>query len=288
MKRLIIDGNNLVHRAFWVSKTQPVFDEHFHIHLFLSSVKNYVNQYKPDIVYCTWDEKEDYTVNKRKELLTEYKGNRDKERNLEVHSKNYIIKEMLETLGIKNILPRAYEADDVMAIFHYLYPNDKKTIVTVDKDMCQLIDTNTVVYDPIRKIEFNLNNFEEHVKCKRGDFVKIKALAGDKSDNIPGIKGFGKVKIAKYLAGEYKLTEEEQALFESNMKLVDLSLTLEDKDEVEYVKTQFDDKLEVNLDAFKQKCIDLKFHKFLRDFDTWNNIFVARAKLALAFDFFLH
>jgi len=288
MKRLIIDGNNLVHRAFWVSKTQPTFNEHFHIHLFLSSVKNYINQYKPDVAYCTWDEKEDFTINKRKELLTEYKGNRDKERNIEVHSKNFIIKEMLEYLGIKNVLPKSYEADDVMAIFHHLYPADKKTIITVDKDMCQLIDGNTVVYDPIRKIEFNLDNFEEHIKCKREDFVKIKALTGDKSDNIPGIKGFGKVKIAKFLSGDYTLTDEEQTLFESNLKLVDLSLTLKDSDEVTYVKTQFDTTLEINIDAFKQKCVDLNFHKILNDFNTWNRVFVERNKLAAAVNHFLY
>ena len=288
MKRLIIDGNNLVHRAFWVSKNQPTFNEHFHIHLFLSSVKNYINAYKPDVAYCAWDEKQDYKINKRKELLTEYKGNRDKERNTEVHSKNYIIKEMLSYLGIQSVFPKSYEADDIMAIFHHLYPTDKKTIITVDKDMCQLIDENTIVFDPIRKIEFNLNNFEEHVKCKREDFVKIKALTGDKSDNIPGIKGFGKVKITKYLNGEYSLTDEEQSLFDSNMKLVNLSLTLDDNDEVEFVKAQFDKLQEIDIDSFKQKCIDLDFHKILKDFDSWNNIFVVRTKLAAALDFLLH
>lgn len=287
MKRLIIDGNNLVHRAFWVSKNQPTFNEHFHIHLFLSSVKNYINSYKPDVAYCAWDEKQDFKINKRKELLTEYKGNRDKERNAEVHSKNYIIKELLESLGIRNVLPYAYEADDVMAIFHHLFPVDKKIIITVDKDMCQLIDNNTVVYDPIKKIEITEENFLDVLGCKQEDFIKIKALTGDKSDNIPGIKRFGKAKIAKYLAGEYILTEEERTLFESNMKLVNLSLTLQDEREVAYVNEQFHTELKTDFNSFKNKCSELGFHKILKDINDWNNIFFFSAKLNECFAFLL-
>jgi 5'-3' exonuclease len=280
MRRLIIDGNNLVHRAFWIASNQPIFNEHFHVHLFLTSVKNYVTRYQADVVYCTWDEKVDFQVNKRKELLEEYKGNRDQERNKAVHSKNHIIKELLEYLGIKNVLPRAYEADDVMAIFNYLYPEDERIIITVDKDMCQLIGENTVVYDPIRKVEFNTKNFEELIGYELKDFVKLKALTGDKSDNIPGIKGFGKVKIAKFLNGEYHMSVEEKIQFENNLKLVDLSITLQDQDEVEYVKAQFEAKPEINFDAFKQKCDELYFHKILNSIDSWYGTFFMRSKLA--------
>jgi DNA polymerase-1 len=280
MRRLIIDGNNLVHRAFWVASNQPIFNEHFHVHLFLTSLKNYVTQYQADVVYCTWDEKIDFQVNKRKELFEDYKGNRDQERNKAVHSKNYIIKELLEYLGIKNVLPRAYESDDVMAIFNHLYPDVERIIITVDKDMCQLIGENTVVYDPIRKVEFNLKNFKELIGYELEDFVKLKALAGDKSDNIPGIKGFGKVKIAKFLAGEYHMSEAERVQFEDNLKLVDLSLTLLDEDEVNYVREQFETKPEKDFDAFKNKCNELYFHKILNSIDSWYGTFFMRSKLA--------
>ena len=279
MKRLIIDGNNLVHRAYWVSKIQPTFNEHFHIHLFLTSVKNYIVQYKPDVVYCTWDEKADYKINKRKELLTEYKGNRDQKRNKEVHTNNHIIKELLEYLGIKSVISQSYEADDVMAIFNHLYPEDRKIIITVDKDMCQLISKDTVVFDPIRKVEFNLNNFKEHIGYELVDFVKLKALTGDKSDNIPGIKGFGKVKIAKFLNNEYEMTDEEKIVFENNLKLVDLSLTLSDKEEVQFVKEQFDTPVEASFESFKNRCIELQFNQITKSIDTWYNIFFMKSKL---------
>ena len=285
MRRLIIDGNNLVHRAFWVASTQPVVNELFHVHLFLTSLKNYVTQYQADVVYCTWDEKIDYQINKRKELLEEYKGNRDQERNKAVHSKNHIIKELLELLGIQNVFPRAYEADDVMAIFNYLYPDDERIIITVDKDMCQLIGESTVVYDPIRKVEFNTRNFKELIGYELEDFVKLKALTGDKSDNIPGIKGFGKVKIAKFLNGDYQMSEQEEEQFKNNLKLVDLSLTLQDQEEVEYVKAQFETKPEKDYNKFKARCEELNFNKILNSIDSWYSTFFMRSKLADILDF---
>lgn len=277
MKRLIIDGNNLVHRTFWVAKNQPTYNEYFHIYLFLTSVKNYIAKYKPNVTYCAWDEKADYQVNKRKALMKDYKGNRDQERNKEVHTKNYIIKEMLSCLGINSVGPYAYEADDVIAIFCDKYKDDQKIIITVDRDMCQLIDNNTVVFDPIRKIEFTLSNFEETMKCKKEDFVTIKALQGDKSDNVPGIKGFGKIKIQKFLKGDISLTPEEHEQFQINHKLLSLQHVLHDKTEVEYVTEQFDNLSEFNFNGFKKRCEELKFHQIIKNINQWYDLFFMRS-----------
>jgi len=277
MKRLIIDGNNLVHRTFWVAKNQPIYNEYFHIHLFLTSVKNYVAKYKPNVTYCAWDEKADYQVNKRKSLLESYKGNRDQERNKDVHTKNYIIKEMLSYLGINSVCPYAYEADDVIAIFCNEYRDDQKVIITVDRDLCQLIDNNTVVFDPIRKVEFNLANFEEALKCKKEHFVKIKALQGDKSDNVPGIKGFGKVKIEKYLAGEVEMSAEELAQYAHNLLLLDLRNTLQDETECSYVKEQFKHPVEFKFNQFKKRCEELGFHQILKNINQWYDLFFMRS-----------
>jgi 5'-3' exonuclease len=136
-----------------------------------------------------------------------------------------------------------------------------------------------VVYEPIRKTEFNHRHFKELIGYELADFVKLKALTGDKSDNIPGIKGFGKVKISKFLNGEYMLSEAEEKHFNDNLKLVDLSLTLNDRDEVNYVKDQFDVKPELNYEKFKHKCEELKFHQILKNIDSWYSIFFMKSKL---------
>ena len=237
MKILTIDGNNLVHRVYWVANNMKNANENFHVYMFLNSVKSYTDMYKPDKVICAWDEKPDYRKNKRKELLAEYKGNRNADTN--VHNKNELIKELLLHMGIPSIYPRDYEADDAIGIINDYFNNEKDQhiIVTVDRDLCQLISEDTVVYDAIRKYEINLDNFCEKLKYEPDDFIKVKALTGDKSDNIPGLKGFGKVKIGKFLDGKVQLTVEENETYSRNLKLVTLS---QDYDEVKYVTKQLD------------------------------------------------
>ena len=96
MKILTIDGNNLVHRVYYVANNMPHKSEFLHVYMFLNSVKSYVEMYRPDKVYCVWDEKLVYKPNKRLELLPEQKGTRDKEKGTEVHTENNIIKELFQ------------------------------------------------------------------------------------------------------------------------------------------------------------------------------------------------
>jgi DNA polymerase-1 len=239
--------------------------------------------YQPDKTFCVWDEKPDYKPNKRKELLEDYKGNRDKEYGKEVHTKNEIIKDMLNTMGIPSIFPRSYEADDVIKIINDAYDKHltnkfyltkklfRHIIVTVDRDLCQLISSKVSVFDPIRKIEINKDNFKEVLKYDKKDFIKVKALTGDKSDNIPGLKGFGKVKIEKFLNGEVFLTEEEDNIYKRNLELVTLT---EDKDEKEYVLNQLSEiKDTTNYDQFKKLSKEYKFSQILKNDKKWYTAF---------------
>lgn len=248
-KILTIDGNNLVHRVYWVANNMKKKSENFHVYMFLNAVKSYTDMYKADKVICVWDEKPDYRKNKRKELLEEYKGNRKADTG--VHDKNELIKELLQLMGIPSIYPRDYEADDVIGIIDGYFYDDEHVIVTVDKDLCQLISEDTVVYDPIRKYEINLDNFIEKLKYDPDDYIKVKALQGDKSDNIPGLKGFGKVKIGKFLDGTVRLTEEETEIYSRNLKLVTLS---KDYEEENYV-----------VDQLKKCSFDSDFTKFISE-----------------------
>lgn len=272
MKILTIDGNNLVHRVYWVANNMASKSENMHVYMFLNSVKSYVEMCKPDKVFCVWDEKLDYKPNKRKELLEDYKGNRDKEYGKEVHTKNEIIKEMLQTMGIPSVFPQSYEADDVIKIINDEYNNvERHTIVTVDRDLCQLISNNVVIYDPIRKIEINEDNFEEILKYSKKDFVKVKALTGDKSDNIPGIKGFGKVKIGKFLNGDVVMTQEENEQYKKNLQLVTLT---DDKEEVDYVKAQLATiSYDTDYREFQRMCDAFNFKQIKKSETKWYTTF---------------
>jgi len=278
MKILTIDGNNLVHRVYWVANNMASKSENMHVYMFLNSVKSYVEMYKPDKVFCVWDEKPDYKPNKRKELLEDYKGNRDKEYGKEVHTKNEIIKEMLQTMGIPSVFPQSYEADDVIKIINDEYNNvERHTIVTVDRDLCQLISNNVVIYDPIRKIEINEDNFEEILKYPKKDFVKVKALTGDKSDNIPGIKGFGKVKIGKFLNGDVVMTQEENEQYKKNLQLVTLT---DDKEEVDYVKAQLATiSFDTDYKEFQRMCDAFNFKQIKKSETKWYTAFFQENRL---------
>ncbi len=279
MKILTIDGNNLVHRVYWVANNMANKSPNMHVYMFLNSVKSYVEMYKPDKVFCVWDEKPDYKPNKRKELLDEYKGNRDKDYSKEVHNKNEIIKQFLQVLGIPSVFPQSYEADDVIKIINDTYNDEIEShiIITVDKDLCQLISNKVSVYDPIRKVEINENNFEEILKYTKDEFVYVKALQGDKSDNIPGIKGFGKVKIRKFLDGNIEMTEDESNQYEKNLKLVTLT---DDKEEKDYVKQQLITiSFEKDYEKFKHLSEEFKFKQIEKSKNKWYNAFFQESRL---------
>lgn len=279
MKILTIDGNNLVHRVYWVANNiLATKSENMHVYMFLNSVKSYVEMYKPDKVFCVWDEKKDYKINKRKELFEDYKGNRDKEYGKEVYNKNEIIKLFLQTLGIPSVFPQSYEADDVIKIINDRYSSvDKHIIVTVDRDLCQLISSKVSIYDPIRNVEINEINFEEVLKYPKKDFVKVKALTGDKSDNIPGIKGFGKVKIRKFLDGNIEMTTEEKEQYEKNLKLVTLT---DDKEEVAYVNKQLTTiSFDKDYGKFKELCEEFNFKQIEKSETKWYTAFFQENRL---------
>tara|TARA_R110002153_G_scaffold53177_3_gene148522 strand:- start:1141 stop:1992 length:852 start_codon:yes stop_codon:yes gene_type:complete len=276
-KILTIDGNNLVHRVYYVANNMPHKSEHLHVYMFLNSVKSYVEMYQPDKVYCVWDEKLNYVPNKRLELLPEYKGTRDKEKGREVHTKNNLIKELLQTIGIPSILPLEYEADDVIAIIDDIVPHNKHTIITVDRDLCQLITDKTVVYDAIRKLEINESNFKEKLKYNKEQFVRVKAITGDKSDNIPGIKGFGKKKIEKYFNNEVDFTEDERIIFERNLKLVTL---VKSGNEAENVKKQLNEcSFKTDWTLFKEKAKELDFKNIIKNDSVWYSTFFQTNRL---------
>ena len=67
----------------------------------------------------------------------------------------------------------------------------KVTIVSSDKDFYQLIDKNIEVYAPVKKKTFTLNNIKEEIGVLPQNYNIVKALLGDNSDNIPGVKGLG-------------------------------------------------------------------------------------------------
>ena len=103
------------------------------------------------------------------------------------------VQDYIECLPIHQISLEKLEADDIIA---YLAKNaghsDRKvTIVSSDKDFFQLINKNIEVYAPIKKKVFNESNILDEIKVLPQNYNIVKALLGDNSDNLPGVKGLG-------------------------------------------------------------------------------------------------
>lgn len=277
MKNLIIDGNNLVHRVYWVANNQKDESGKLHVYFFLNSLKRYVEMFRPDNVFCVWDEKIEPQENRRKEIFEDYKGNRNKEYNKEVHVENGLIKDILVTLGIQNIHPRFLEADDLIASLIGIREGDRNVIVTVDRDLCQLIDEKTTVYDAIRKIEIGNSNFEDILKIPKKDFLIYKSIVGDKSDNIPGVTGYGHKRATDVINKKIKLSEENFDIVKRNMSLFILRKNNED---TSYVKEQLIvNKPKEDWNKFKTLCLKNEFSKILKNKEIWYSVFFERNKL---------
>ena len=281
MKTLIIDGNNLIHRTWWTAKTQS---ERYgkdnatdlHIYFTINAIYSYVLKYKPTSTIVVWDEKLDYQVNARKEQFKDYKGNRPKDST--PYQSNDTIKELLSYLGIPSIFPRELEADDIVAYICQNY-GGSKVIVSVDQDFLQLVNDDTLLFDPIRKREYTTRNFEELTGYTRDTWLTAKCLQGDKSDNVPGVKGFGKVTIQKYLNGEITLTTEQQDICDINRSLFSLEKVNEHVNELEYYSTQLQVTPTPDWLSFRTACVDREFDRILSREQTWYSLFFSSHRL---------
>lgn len=277
---IIIDGNNLLYRIFWTSNFKiDESDSPGQIFLFLRALKSYVDKFQAKNVYCTWDKKLDWpSTNFRKEAAgVEYKAGRDDDKFKDVFEFLENIIEIIALLGVKNIYPKRMEADDVMAWLARTLPG-QNVVVTTDKDLLQLVNNKITVYNPIKKKEVTLSNFQEYTGVQKEYYMSYRVVTGDKSDNIQGFPRFG---LKRFLKLEHKIvtmngqenvaliegnsiTEEQFEIYKRNWGLMNL--------EVGY--NYYDDEVP----AYKQQLEDLTLHtsnftKFIekaKEYDLWS------------------
>ena len=283
MKTLIIDGNNLIHRTYHTAKQQskrtktdtPDQVSNLHIYFTLNAINSYVKQFVPHTTIVVWDEKKEYKVNERKKVFEDYKGNRSKDTS--PHENNEVIKSILLSMGISSIFPSQLEADDIVA---YICKEDegKKVIVSVDRDFIQLINEDVTLFDPIRKTFFEYSNFEECTGYKNvSEWFTAKCLTGDKSDNVPGIPGFGKVKVNSYLNNNIKLTAEQTEIFERNEEIFSLDKYKSIKAEGDYYKQQLAKTVNSDYKVFIAFCEEYKFNRILDNKEKWYSLFFMKS-----------
>ena len=288
--RLIIDGSNALHRAYWQAENNKI-DSSYNdiydvgtIYIFLKSLKATVEKFPSDEVWITWDKKKKHpSTNFRKELAQNlYKKQRDPEKTLKVHEYHDRLSEWLDLLGVYQLYPYVLEADDVISWLTQTNKSAKNIIVSMDKDLLQLVSNNTSIYNPTKKIMTTPENFESITGVKIEHYVYYKALLGDTSDNVNGVYGYGKVKSKKLVglgieAIKSKLSQEEFELFNKNLQIMDLSDSFtKEIGEVECYIEQCEEiskKIKPNIRGFEIKCEENGLLQFSRKISEWRRIF---------------
>jgi DNA polymerase I len=203
---LIVDALALIHRAFHAVPPLQTKDGRVvnAVYGFLSILMKAVKDTHPEYVAVAFDRK-DPTF--RHLAFKEYKAQREKKPD-DLYSQIPIVEGLLKTLRIPALSAKGFEADDIIATLAAKTKKRKnldRVILTGDKDTLQLVDETTSVLTPGQGIKDTLLYTPARVRERFGlepeQMVDFKALRGDPSDNIPGVRGIGEVGAAKLLAG---------------------------------------------------------------------------------------
>ena len=208
MKKLfIIDGSSYIYRAFYAIKelsTSKGFPTNA-IYGFISMLKKVLKECNPDYALVVYDSK---APTFRKEKYHEYKANR-KEMPENLVLQIPCIKDIVDAYNIVTVEKEGFEADDIIGtLVRYLKNSSLEiVIVTGDKDLMQLVDENVKILDTMKDKYYGVNEVFQKFGVLPSQIPDIIALAGDSSDNIPGIKGIGE-KTAAMLIKRFGSVEE--------------------------------------------------------------------------------
>ncbi|MBR5240112.1 MAG: DNA polymerase I [Clostridia bacterium] len=212
-KFLLIDANSILNRAYYAIRpltnkeglnTNGIFG-------FLNILLKELEEEKPDLIACCFDVSR---VTFRTSMYGDYKGTR-KETPPELKEQFAPLKELLSAMNIPVLEKENYEADDIIGTLSRVCSEQKNEclILTGDKDDLQLVDEYVnvkLIITRMGKTETTRMDIaavaEKYEGLAPKDLIELKAIMGDKSDNIPGVAGIGEVGGLK-LISEYKTME---------------------------------------------------------------------------------
>jgi len=207
MKRLVlIDGKSVFYRGYYAMGALSTSDgtPTGGIYGFAAIAMEIVRQLDPTKVVVTWDSKS--STSKRKEIFADYKAGRVKPGD-DFYVQIPYLRELVLALGWSFVECDDYEADDIIGTLALQADEEgdwDTVIVSSDLDMLQIVDENTRMYRILKGFskleEMDVPAVEEKYGIKKSQFLDLKALKGDASDNIPGVAGVGEKTAAKLLA----------------------------------------------------------------------------------------
>lgn len=203
----LVDGHSYLYRAFhatpFLSNSKGVPTNA--TYAFLSMIRKLLADQVPDTLMVVFDSKE---PSFREEISKAYKAQRPPMPGNLVLQIPYV-KTIVEAMGIPVLEREGFEADDIIAtVVEALKDRNAEIhIVTGDKDMMQLVSDDVFVFDTMKNIRAGTEEVVEKLGVGPAYVVDFLALAGDSSDNIPGVPGVGG-KTAKELIGRFGHIED--------------------------------------------------------------------------------
>ncbi|MBI3754013.1 MAG: DNA polymerase I [Deltaproteobacteria bacterium] len=196
---LLIDGSSYIYRAFHAiphlsnSKGLPTNA----IYGFAQMLLKVIKDFKTDHIAVAFDVK---GPSFRHKMYEEYKAHRP-EMPDSLKPQIPYIKELVRAFNIPALEMQGYEADDIIGTLsrHMREKNIEVIIIAADKDMLQLIDENTTMIDTMKDKRFSVQEVRKRFGVEADRVVEIMGLAGDDSDNIPGVKGIGEKTAVKLI-----------------------------------------------------------------------------------------
>ena len=198
-KRLvIIDGKSVFYRGYYAMPNLSTADgtPTGGVYGFAALSLELIRQIQPDYVCVAWD-KPKTNIRKRLEIYPEYKAGR-KPAPPDFYAQIPILHELLDAFGWPLYEFDDYEADDIMATLDRQAEargNIETYLITSDLDALQILDDNTFLYALKKGVsnidKFDVAEFEARYSIRIDQFLDLKSLKGDASDNIPGVAGVG-------------------------------------------------------------------------------------------------
>ena len=207
-KIILVDGNNLLFRSFYATAYQGVIMKNSKgfptnaLYGFINMMNKIIKEENPSYIMVAFDKGKTF----RHDQYKDYKAGRMAVPD-ELKMQFPKAKEVLNSMGIKHFEIDNYEADDIIGTLSKIVDEEDQfiaTIISSDKDLLQLI-SDEVTVKLLKQSDYIMMNRDEFFKTYQVEpirMIDLKALMGDSSDNIPGVKGIGE-KTAIQLLSKY-------------------------------------------------------------------------------------
>ena len=210
--------------------------------------------------------------NFRNEIYSEYKANRSDAPEDLIPQFDYIRKSV-EAFNLPSIELINYEADDLIATYseQIIKEGANVTIVSSDKDLMQLYNKKVKIYDPIKSKYISEEDILKKFGVTSDKIIDVQSLAGDSSDNVPGVPGIG-IKTAAELINQYgnleRLLENKEKIKQNKRRETLINNTQKAIISKKLVTLKKDVPVKVSLERFKLKEMNKKkLYDFLREMD---------------------